>query len=88
MRVKLGRLVWRILWEGCPKDRDGECDDPSTKGRAIRISQNLSEKDELETLIHEMLHACAWFLTEEFVTRTARDISKVLWKLGYRKHDK
>jgi len=38
----------------------------------------------LEVLIHEMLHACYWDLDEEAIDITARDIARVLFRLGYR----
>ena len=43
------------------------------------------DDEELEILIHEMLHACFWDLDEEVVSEVGRDLSKALWKMGYRK---
>lgn len=39
----------------------------------------------MEVFIHEALHACIWDLDEETVYSTAEDISKFLWRLGYRR---
>jgi hypothetical protein len=48
------------------------------------IGRNLREKVGLETAIHEALHACDWRQSEQKVMETARDISRFLWRLGYR----
>jgi len=39
----------------------------------------------LITLLHECLHASNWSATEKRVDRTAVDIGKLLWRLGYRR---
>jgi len=37
------------------------------------------------TLLHEGLHASDWNKSEKVVDRTAVDIGKLLWRLGYRR---
>lgn len=49
---------------------------------------NLSEQTILNTTIHEALHACNWDKSEKKVNRTANDISRFLWRLGYRKQER
>ena len=44
-----------------------------------------SERDILDTTIHEALHACDWDASESKVKKTATDISRFLWRLGYRR---
>lgn len=39
----------------------------------------------LITLLHECLHASNWDKSEKVVDRTAVDIGKLLWRLGYRR---
>jgi len=39
----------------------------------------------LITLLHECLHASNWDRTEKVIDRTAEDIGKLLWRLGYRR---
>ena len=39
----------------------------------------------LITLLHECLHASNWNKSEKVVDRTAIDIGKLLWRLGYRR---
>ena len=61
---------------------DGECSDTL---RMIFINPRIqNKKNKLETLIHEMLHCCQNDLDEDMVYVTARDITHVLWRLGYR----
>jgi hypothetical protein len=61
------------------------CTDPKFTNRLIKIHKILENYEELETLIHEMLHACFWDLDEEVISEVGRDLSKALWKMGYRK---
>lgn len=79
---------WRFRWVGrkeiC-RDRFGECDAPSTKGKEIRVRENQSEKDELETLIHEGLHACDWHKDEEWISDAARDLARFVYAQGWRR---
>lgn len=39
----------------------------------------------LITLLHECLHASNWDKIEKVVDRTAVDVGKLLWRLGYRR---
>jgi hypothetical protein len=79
------RLRWvpRLGRKG--KGDDGDCNAPTDKDKAIRIRMDVKGQDELETYVHEMEHACAWWLDEEFVRQKSHDIAKVLWRLGYRR---
>ena len=63
--------------------KKGDCDSPFTKGPVMRISGGLSDLDEMETIIHEGLHACIWDLDEEAVAETAKDIAACLAKCNY-----
>jgi len=67
---------------------DGYCKKPNMPKhrRIIAINKQLKGKKELDTNIHEMLHACGWSLDEEWVRDTATDIANALWELGYRKN--
>jgi hypothetical protein len=69
-------------------DCDGLCDKPTVKGKAIRVRETLKDQRRMEVEIHEMLHATDWSKDEEWVDQTAKDISAVLWRLGYRLPEK
>ena len=62
---------------------DGYCD--TDLKFAIVIERDLKKRIGMETAIHEGLHACNWNAQEEKVTKTANDIARFLWNLGYRK---
>lgn len=53
-------------------------------GEKILIDERLKGRQRLETEIHEWLHAANPTLSEEAVTNQAKDLSRILWKLGYR----
>lgn len=75
------QLVYRKL-----RNNDGECDRPDTPNRRISIRSGL-KKDPLallETLIHESFHGGEWPLSEEFVTRAAKDAARIAWDQGFR----
>lgn len=54
--------------------------------RKVLIDSRLKGRARLETECHEALHAILGpdIVSEECVTATARDLSRVLWSLGYR----
>lgn len=88
MRVKIRGKYWELIYDShLPKDCDGLCDSPTDESKRIRIRSTLKNIDELETLIHECLHAALWDADEPAVSDTARDVAKVLWKLGYRREE-
>ena len=64
----------------------GCCDAPNSPDKQIVIPKGTRLID-LDTSIHEALHACLWDLDEEAVEETAEDIARFLWRLGYRKVD-
>jgi hypothetical protein len=61
------------------------CGDCRNETKTIRIAQGMSSELELDTVIHECLHAAGWHIDEEFVGRFATDVAKILAELGYRK---
>ncbi len=50
----------------------------------MRIFSNLNTKAGLETVIHETLHVLRWSETEIVVDKTANELARFLWRLGYR----
>jgi hypothetical protein len=53
--------------------------------RTITIANRLGGEVELDTIIHELLHACQPDLAEDTVEQTATDVARVLFRLGYRR---
>lgn len=62
----------------------GDCSDPNESGKMIRYYIGLTGVKRLDLLIHEMLHACFWDMSEETISESGTDIAKSLWKIGYR----
>jgi len=84
MRIKVGGKYWRLVFKKMRRDYLGKCDSPDTRGKQIRISKDLEGLEKLDVILHELLHAADWHQDEEWVEQTAMDVSRVLWKLGWR----
>ncbi len=65
----------------------GTCDDPSEPERTIYLSPQEDDFTALEVAIHEGLHACFWFLTEEAVDQAALDLASFIQRLGLLRED-
>ena len=84
-RLNLRGRIWHLEFVDRLESGDyGECDDPSRPQKRIRIAMNQSSADMMDTLIHELIHACLPDLSEEATLETATDISNVLRRLKAR----
>lgn len=63
----------------------GECDSPECKKPKIIIDSKLGNKRSMNVLIEEMIHSFFFEKTEREVRRLATIITKILYKMGYRK---
>lgn len=79
---KLRGKRWKVV--ECPRDAEWHGMTVFDE-KTIYIANDLSERNRLETLIHEALHACNRDLAEECVEETARDITTFLWGDGWRR---
>lgn len=52
--------------------------------RTISICTSIAGLEELDTICHELLHACQGYASEEHVAEVATTLATVLWQLGYR----
>lgn len=87
-RVTLAGKRWRLIFKPRIEDQArGLCDSPDAPNREIVVDSKLRGVERLEIIIHEFIHAVAWWLDEEFVTRWAVDIARELWALGVRWKD-
>lgn len=50
----------------------------------ILIYDGLKGRARLEIELHEALHACFPQIDEDVITQAGRDVSRILWTLGYR----
>lgn len=51
----------------------------------IQIEEGQSQVQELDTVIHEVLHASLPPIDETYVAETATDIARILMRLGWQK---
>jgi len=66
----------------------GECQSGErASDRVIRIPVSGDTLPELDTIIHEAMHAACPYLAEEAITSASTDISRLLWRMGWRKDD-
>ena len=85
MRVRRGNRYWTLRFSGNLKDFGSMQDGGTADSRIIRIGTWQGEQDTLDTVIHEALHCSRPELDEQAVDATARDLSRLLWRLGYRR---
>jgi len=77
------RNVYHIEHQSAIKDDSlGECD---FERKVIRIPFDGVALYELDTIIHEALHALFPFMAEWIIERVASDIARLLWRLDWRK---
>ena len=84
MRAVIRNETWSIVSEV----QDGElgfCDHEGERGkpRTIGIKDGLTEFEELDTTIHEALHAAYPDLSEEAIDETATDLARLLLARGF-----
>jgi hypothetical protein len=76
---------WKLKWQRAIQDKGVQCygichhDD-----RIVAVLKSLKGQPELETYVHELGHAAGLY-HEPFVESACRDVTAVLWKLGYRR---
>lgn len=85
MRVRLGGKYWRLRFS--PRLEDfGDMTDPGrASGRTVRIATWQNEQELLDTLLHEAIHCCRPELDEAAVADMANDLSRLMWRLNYRR---
>ena len=84
MRIIIRKQTWSIV----SQVQDGEsgfCDHEGERGQpmTIGIKDGLSELEELDTTIHEGLHASYPDLSEEAIERAATDLARLLLARGF-----
>lgn len=80
IRAKIRDQVWRVEFANIGDF--GHCEFGSCRRtRRIRLSPTQSDGELIDTVIHEMIHAQDWDLSEEAVTQRATEIATVLQRL-------
>lgn len=82
---KVNKKRWTLKFMpsmGMSRYSYGECDYPDVAKPQIWVNKNLDQKDMINTIIHEVLHAVRPELCEESVEETANVLQEVLMKSG------
>ena len=76
----------KVIIDIDPDGLDGIVDCPygTDATSTMHILKDPATKGGFETIIHETLHILRWAETEEVVEKTAYELCKFLWRLGYR----
>jgi hypothetical protein len=88
MRVKILSKCWTFMRVKELHQKGGaygQIEHPSKKGKTLKVDDSLTDRHELEIIIHEFLHGADWSKDEEWIEETSEDLSRFLWRLGYRK---
>lgn len=85
MRIRIRHKYWNLRYVTNFKDY-GECEGPDIPNKTIRIRAGLSPQRELQTLVHELLHAGLWDVSEETVDFASEDIAGKLSQMGWELH--
>lgn len=65
----------------------GLCASPEQKNAKIYVSPYLTQKSELNTVIHEICHAFFWDKQEGRVNKFANTVAGLLYRQGWRKDE-
>lgn len=85
LMVRLGNKLWRLQYADDLKGDVGSTDRPNRIRKKIQIKTMQTEKEELDTLLHECRHAQNWNESETAVARDAKELTEILWTLGWRR---
>ena len=66
---------------------DGYCDDPEETAPRIYINPHLTQKSELNTIVHELCHAFFWDKAEKEVYKFGNTVAAFLYRQGWRKNE-
>ena len=69
---------------------DGICDKPTASSTLNFILPDgpSNTKKFLESAIHESMHGCFPSMSEDSVSESAKDITRMLWRIGFRLGEK
>jgi len=83
--IKIAGQQWQLAFRSLKRRQlCGLCEYDK---RTISICTGVSGLEELDTICHELLHACQGYASEEHVAEVATTLATVLWQLGYRMED-
>jgi hypothetical protein len=84
MKTKIRNKFWNVESESkIPIGLLGQCD---YEKKTLHIPHEGDTKDELGTIIHEVLHAVYPDLNEDAIIEGENAITRILWDLKWRKN--
>ena len=87
-KIVINGKHWKIRMvspKELPSDADGTCSYPTGRFPSLEVNKNLTEKQIMVTLIHELLHASCEVLAEESVIAISEAVAKGMWAMNYRR---
>ena len=80
------KIEYRVVWKAPARSMkaDGLCDDPICKNPEVWINPKLEEKRILEIIAEEFFHAHCFEKAEKVARKFAANLSKLLYKSGWR----
>ena len=85
MHVTIRGKRYELRFEKMNPEYLGLCDPPNVMNKKITVESNQGEREFLDTLIQELMHAAYWDIKEDAIDEGATDVATVLWRLGYRR---
>jgi len=90
MRVRLGGR-WFTVKESKRLGDFGTCEITrhrnGTVTREVRVATWQTERDAIDTWVHEAMHGIWPDKSEEEIASAATEVATLLWRLGYRRPD-
>ena len=85
-----GKVRYEVILKKPPKTYNavGLCFDPSEDDPKILVNPNQTERQLMNTMIHELAHAFFWDSSEENVTKFGNTVTRYLYSQGWRKAEK
>lgn len=74
-------LYWEVKLTPFPLGCDGITSAPHAKERVIKIAKNMPPERLINTICHEVLHACAWNLDEEAVEHYGEVVARLIFEV-------
>jgi len=78
-RVKILGKCWTVVIRRL-RTVYGDIDDPTTKGKMIRLEDVLRGEKLVTIVLHEGLHAADWHKDETWVDKTSTDLARIICK--------
>jgi hypothetical protein len=74
---------WEVRFVPRTELRKGEWGHCDRHHRIIRVLQTLGRRNKLRILIHEVIHACCWDLSEETVIEFDDALTRAIFHAGF-----